>query len=59
MRVRQGAEEFSYEVHVLSIDGRLINLGTYKTNNEKLKLEFFRTHVSDVAPAKFDIRLNL
>jgi hypothetical protein len=56
MRVRQGAEEFSYEVYVLSIDGRLINLGTYKTGKEKLKLEIFRTYVSDVAPAKFDIR---
>lgn len=55
MRARQSAKNFSYEVHVLSVDGRLINLGTYETDKEKLNLEIFRTHVSDSAPAEFDI----
>ncbi len=55
MRARQDAKQFSYEVYLLSVDGRLINLGVYETDKEKLNLEIFRTHVSEASPAEFDI----
>lgn len=56
IRTRQGAKEFSYETTVLSVDGRLINLGSNKSDKDTLSLEVFRTQVSDTAPAEFGIR---
>jgi hypothetical protein len=57
IRGRAGLASYRYQVHALSVDGRMHDFGPFDSEKEKLSLTIIRTLVSDLAPPDFSVEV--
>jgi hypothetical protein len=55
-RMHKGEKRISYEVNVLTVDGRSLSFGPFETDQERLSMEVCAVQVSDGLPAEFSFR---